>query len=112
IPVGEPRSVAVAPDGKTAYVVDDGGFEGAVVPIDTATDTPGEPIPVGGRGTTVRGIAIVPNQVPRAALAGPRVAYTGLPVSLDARGSSDDEGIRSYRFEPGDGTVVETAEPE
>src|SRR5690606_24860323 len=108
---GSPVSVAVAPDGKTAYVVDDSAA--TVVPIDTATDTLGEPIPVGGPSTgAVNSIAILPNQPPRAALAGPRVAYTGLPVSLDASGSSDDEGIRSYRFEPGDGEVVETAEPE
>jgi YVTN family beta-propeller protein len=37
-------SVAITPDGKTAYVAN--GFD-AVTPIDTATNTAGTPIPVG-----------------------------------------------------------------
>ena len=41
-----PGSIAVTPDGKTAYVVIV-GHPGAVVPIATATNTPGPPIQVG-----------------------------------------------------------------
>ena len=35
-----PLSIAVTPDGKTAYVA----CESAVIPISTATNTPGKPI--------------------------------------------------------------------
>ena len=35
-------SIAITPDGKTAYVA----CESAVIPISTATNTPGKPIPV------------------------------------------------------------------
>ena len=35
-------SIAITPDGKTAYVA----FASAVIPISTATNTPGKPIPV------------------------------------------------------------------
>jgi YVTN family beta-propeller protein len=41
-----PGSIAVTPDGKTAYVVVV-GHPGAVVPIATATNTPGPPIEIG-----------------------------------------------------------------
>lgn len=39
-----PVSIAITPDGKTAYV---GSGGGEVTPIDLATNTPGKPIPVG-----------------------------------------------------------------
>jgi YVTN family beta-propeller protein len=54
-----PRAIAVTPDGKTAYVVNQSRPQpspwpsyppderGTVTPIDTATNTPGEPIDVG-----------------------------------------------------------------
>jgi DNA-binding beta-propeller fold protein YncE len=35
-------SIAINPDGKTAYFA----CENAVVPISTATNTPGKPIPI------------------------------------------------------------------
>jgi hyaluronoglucosaminidase len=43
---GEPRSVVVTPNGKTAYVLV-WGQKGVVTPIDTRTDKPGRPIKVG-----------------------------------------------------------------
>ena len=41
-----PVDIAVTPDGKIAYVVNE--RSGTVTPINTATDTPGAPIPVAG----------------------------------------------------------------
>jgi DNA-binding beta-propeller fold protein YncE len=37
-----PVGIAVTPDGKTAYVA----CEGAVIPVSTATNTAGRPIPI------------------------------------------------------------------
>ena len=57
IPVGsDPFGIAITPDGKTAYVTNDGSD--TVTPIDTATNTPGTPIPV---GSIPDGIAITPD---------------------------------------------------
>ncbi len=54
-----PYSIAITPDGSTAYVVNDGsGGTGTVTPIDTATNTAGTPITVGSGPT---GIAITPD---------------------------------------------------
>ena len=62
---GDPYAIAITPNGKTAYVasVVVGGPPdyypvGAVTPINTATNTPGPPIKVGGEA---RAIAITPN---------------------------------------------------
>ena len=52
----EPSAIAITPDGKTAYVVNQFGC--AVTPITTATNTPGTPIRV-GRGPEA--IAITPD---------------------------------------------------
>jgi YVTN family beta-propeller protein len=55
IPVGtETFGVALAPDGRTAYVSAPGGL----IPIDTATNVPGTPIPI---GSLPEGIGIVPD---------------------------------------------------
>jgi DNA-binding beta-propeller fold protein YncE len=45
----ESLSIAITPDGKTAYVVSSGssGLSCTVTPISTGTDTPGPPIPLG-----------------------------------------------------------------
>ena len=51
-----PRLIAITPDGKTAYVVNQGG---TVTPIATATNTPGKPIKVGGQPYSA--IAITPD---------------------------------------------------
>jgi DNA-binding beta-propeller fold protein YncE len=37
---------AITPDGKTLYVGSDGPLRGAVIPISTATNRSGQPIPV------------------------------------------------------------------
>jgi YVTN family beta-propeller protein len=42
---GAPYGIAITPDGKTAYVVDE---EGSVIPVNTATSTPGTAIKLGG----------------------------------------------------------------
>ncbi|HEX5146603.1 MAG TPA: PKD domain-containing protein [Conexibacter sp.] len=53
---GNPWGVAIAPDGRTAYLANAG--TNTVTPIDTATDTPGTPIVV---GNTPRTIGITPD---------------------------------------------------
>lgn len=78
-----------------------------VTPIETATNTAGTPIAV---GDAPLGIAITPNQTPTADLtASPLAVEVGEPVSFDASGSSDDEGVETYRFDYGDGDVSNTA---
>jgi DNA-binding beta-propeller fold protein YncE len=44
---GPPVAIAIAPDGKTAYVAD--GASSTVTPIDLATDTPRKPISLSGK---------------------------------------------------------------
>ena len=60
--LGEAEGIAITPDGKTAYVTSD---ESIVVPIDTATGTPGAPIRVGvnrpGLHDQPDGIVITPD---------------------------------------------------
>jgi YVTN family beta-propeller protein len=51
-----PFGIAITPDGKTAYVTNEGG-SGSVTPITVATNTPGTPIAV---GSEPYGIAITP----------------------------------------------------
>jgi len=50
------RDYVLTPDGKTLYVGSDGPFGGAIIPISTATDTAGQPIPVAAED-----IAITPD---------------------------------------------------
>jgi YVTN family beta-propeller protein len=45
---GKPEAIAIAPDGKTAYVTTYSS-SGAVTPIDLTTNTAGKPIKVGGK---------------------------------------------------------------
>jgi len=52
---GGPTSIAITPDGKTAYVANQSSNN--VTPIDTATNTTGTNIPV---GSIPLGIAITP----------------------------------------------------
>ena len=57
IPVGNsPDTIAITPDGKTVYVVNQNSND--VTPIDTATNTAGTAIPFGNPGDFVAGIAI------------------------------------------------------
>ena len=58
VPVGNgPGRIAITPNGKTAYVVNENS--GTVTPIRTATNTPGKAIHVAGRLTVA--IAITPD---------------------------------------------------
>ena len=73
IPYGlNPDSIAITPDGKTAYVVD-GSYLGALYPVNLATRRPGTPITFGS--STPVAIAIAP---------GGKTAYVvALAVQLD-----------------------------
>ena len=55
-----PFAIAIAPDGKTAYVTENGGA-GKVVPIELPSGTVGNPIAVGSSGDGLLGIAISPD---------------------------------------------------
>ena len=69
IPVGgEPVRVAITPDGKTVYVINE--FSNSVTPIDTATNTPGAAIAVGS----------VPSGSRSPRTARPRTSPTGLEL--------------------------------
>ncbi len=61
--VGHPSGVAVAPDGRHAYVPnwDSGHGRGVVSVIDTTTDAVVDSITVSGRGGGPNGVAITPN---------------------------------------------------
>jgi len=62
IPVGQyPSAIAITPDGRTAYVVNDGS--GTVTPISTATNTAGKAIRFGEQGLVAGAdhIAITPD---------------------------------------------------
>ena len=54
-----PNQIAITPDGKTAYVTDNGSNK--VYPIALPAGTVGSPISVGGIGVTPLGIAITPD---------------------------------------------------
>ena len=80
---GVPQAIAITPDGKTVYVVSEIGgrppyITDTVTPISTATNTPGKPIPVGGRFNGRRGenweqIAVTPDGKTAYVAAGPTV---------------------------------------
>jgi DNA-binding beta-propeller fold protein YncE len=80
---GIPQAIAVTPDGKTVYVVSEIGgrppyITDTVTPISAATNTPGKPIPVGGRFNGRRGenweqIAVTPDGKTAYVAAGPTV---------------------------------------
>ncbi len=75
IPVGfAPNAIAITPNDKTVYVVNE---EGTVTPINTATNTTGPAIPVGERPD---GIAITPDGTTAYVLS--RNAHTVTPVAL------------------------------
>jgi YVTN family beta-propeller protein len=77
IPVGSlPRGIAITPNGSTAYVTN--GFSGDITPINTATNTPGPPIPTGG--VLPSGIAITPNG--STAFVANAVSATVTPIDL------------------------------
>jgi DNA-binding beta-propeller fold protein YncE len=84
---GHSDTIAVTPDGKTAYVIND--TSGTVIPISTATNTPGPPIHIGpppgavaffpdGK-TAYDTIAITPDG--KTAYAADNAAGTVIPIS-------------------------------
>jgi YVTN family beta-propeller protein len=75
IAVTEPIAIAIAPDGRTAYVA---SRAGRVTPINTATNTAGAPISTGVSNQW--GIAIAPNG--QAAYLGDYAANTLIPINL------------------------------
>jgi YVTN family beta-propeller protein len=101
-----PFRIAVTPDGKTAYVANEG--TGSVTPIDVTTNTAGTPITLGGSAT---GIAIVPDQAPAAAFTASATSV-GHATMFDASGSSDSDGtVGQYQWSFGDGEAISTGSP-
>ena len=88
ISAGEyPIGISISPNGAKAYVVDSESKQVSV--IDTRTDQlTGAPI---GVGTQPFGMAIAPAEAPAASFSVGRVR-PGVPVTLDASGSSDAGG--------------------
>ena len=63
IPFANPYDLAMAPDGKTLYVLSTGpaGYGGTVTPIHTATNTAGRPIEVADQQSNPVGFAVTPD---------------------------------------------------
>ena len=101
-----PWAIAITADGKSIYVVGNGGSGTALV-IDPLTNhVVGSPISV---GDTPVAIAITPDQPPVAAFSAPAQAEPGNPVVFDASASTYPEGSTpSYDWEFGDGTSEKT----
>jgi YVTN family beta-propeller protein len=100
ISAGEfPTGITFSPNGTKAYVVDSESKQVSV--IDTQTDQLiGSPI---GVGTQPFAMAIAPVQTPTASFSFGR-ARPGVPVTLDASGSSDlGAAITSFSWSFGDG---------
>ncbi len=103
-------AVAITPDGKTVYASFE-SFSDGVVPIPTATDTPGTAITT-GIGSEDWAIAITPDQPPVASFT-VTAAPPGSATMFDASSSTVQFGsITSYQWNFGDGSpVVNTATP-
>lgn len=100
--------IAIAPDGLHGYVTDGSGA--AVTVLDTAAGTAAGSIGVGAKPT---GVAVVPDQGPRASLfispARPRAKKV---VTFRASGSTDADGkIANYLWDFGDGSHAEGPQP-
>jgi YVTN family beta-propeller protein len=103
-----PTALAIAPDGARAYVAD--SASSTVTVLDTLTNAGAGKI---GVGSAPKGIAIVPDQGPRAAfsIASGQVK-AGAPALFDARASMDPDGtVSSYAWQFGDGEAETTAGP-
>jgi YVTN family beta-propeller protein len=98
---GGPSAIAVAPDGKTVYVLDSN--DGTVTPIETAGPTVG--VAIAGLETDLRAIAITPDQAPVANFSVASAA-TGSATDFDASSSTVAVGsITSYEWSFGDGSA-------
>ena len=103
-------AVAITPDGKTVYASFESYSDG-VVPIPTATDTPGTAITT-GIGSEDWAIAITPDQPPVASFT-VTAAPPGSATMFDASASTAQFGtITKYAWSFGDGSpVVDTSGP-
>lgn len=107
-----PTSLAIAPDGFTAYVTNFNGD--SVTPILVSTDTPivnsAILLPEGSSGPVA--IAITPDQAPVAAFKVNTTVIAGEPIQFDASSSFSPIGtISLYVWDFGDGTTVVTTSP-
>ena len=96
-----PEWIAFRPDGKTAYVVDDGhklSQPGLVVPINTATNIPGKPITVGRAAFQ---IVLTPNG---------KTAYVDTGESITPISTATDTAGEPIRLHgnPGQGVMAMT----
>jgi YVTN family beta-propeller protein len=110
---GAPEDVAITPDGKTAYVVDNE----RVVPIDVATNKAGAPIPIpiygeaiaitpDGRFAYVTSVFVAPDEVSKIDLATGTVVAT-IPVGQNLFGIAiTPDGKTAYVVSGGDDAVI------
>lgn len=99
-----PQGIALIPSGSRAYVANQGST--TVSSIETASRQVGAPITV---GTNPFGVAVAPDQSPKASLSAPG---KGLTATLEGGGSSDSDGqIASYDWNFGDGSSAQTTTP-
>jgi YVTN family beta-propeller protein len=110
IPLGlSPNGIAVTPDGARAYLTnDDDSMTGpAILDVRTGQVTNGAIV----LNNFTSGVAIVPNQPPRAAFTNP-AAFSSRPMNFNATGSTDPDGtIASYDWSFGDGSSALGAGP-
>ena len=106
--VGEgAEGIAITPDGKRAYVT--GYLPDNVSVIDTSLSSVIATVPV---GTSPTGVAVVPDQPPKASFTVP-LARPGVPVPLNASASSDTDGsIAQYAWSFGDGQAATSTGPQ
>jgi YVTN family beta-propeller protein len=105
------NAVAMTPDGSRVYVAGGPGPDpGQVAGFDlVAGELTGDPIDV---GLTPIAMAIVPDQSPTPRLSAPATAVAGVPVQLDASGSSDPDGtVARFDWDFGDGSTAPDAGP-
>jgi len=91
--------MAITPDGTTVLADDDNN---TVIPVDTASDTAGTPVPASGPNGNV----VAPDQGPVAQLTVTPPASPGGVTTLDASASTlGSSPIASYTFHFGDGSL-------
>jgi hypothetical protein len=97
-----PDAIRVTPDGARAYLAnDDGSIAGPTI-LDVGTGAVTNGAVALNKFTS--GVAIVPDQPPRAAFT-PLTAIAGRPVSFNATGSTDPDGsIARFDWSFGDGS--------